>query len=358
MYWIVWSIVGGFIGLIAGGELLVRGATRLALAAKISPLVVGLTVVAFGTSAPELAVSVQSCYAGQTDLAIGNAVGSNLANILLILGVSAIVTPLAVNVRLFKLDVPVMIATAVALYLVGRDGVISPLDGVGFTVALVAYFAWTLAVGRRESQLLAAELDELAPAQPGGAFMAGGLALLVVGIALLVYASGILVEGCTELARLAGVSELVIGLTVVAIGTSLPELATSIMAAVRGKRDLAVGNVVGSNILNILGVLGLSAIVSPGGIAVSAPSLAFDIPLMIAVSLVCMPIFSNGMAIHRWEGAVMLAFYAAFLAFCGWSAVYLHGAPAKPWMLAAFVVPLMVVTGISLIASKKRVDRQ
>ncbi len=355
MNWIAWSIVGGFVGLIAGGELLVRGATRLALAAKISPLVVGLTVVAFGTSAPELAVSVQSCFAGQTELAIGNAVGSNLANILLILGLSAIVTPLAVHAQLFKLDVPVMIAAAIALYAVGYDRAISRLDGVWFCVALVGYFAWTLRAGRRESKLLAAELDELETVQPGAMFLVASAVLLVSGIALLVYASGILVEGCTELARLAGVSELVIGLTVVAIGTSLPELATSIMAAVRGKRDLAVGNVVGSNIINIFGVLGISAIVSPNGIPLSAPSMAFDIPLMIAVSLVCLPIFSSGMAIHRWEGAAMLTIYVCYLAFCGWSATNLNGSSPSPWMLAAFVAPLLIVTVVSLTARQRPV---
>jgi cation:H+ antiporter len=282
----------------------------------VSPLVIGLTVVAFGTSTPELAVSINSCYAGSTELAIGNAVGSNIANILFILGLSAVVAALGVQSQLFRFDIPVMIGTAVVLWLAVADGSLSRLEGVVFAGLLVAYFWWTVAEGRREGKRLEDELEGLTPIPSlgGRASILLDLALVAAGLVALIFGSDWLVDACVELAQRWGVSDLVIGLTVVAIGTSLPELVTSLMAALRGKRDLAVGNVVGSNILNILGVLGLSAIVAPAGIAADAQSLGFDIPVMVAVSLACLPIFWVGREISRVEGTALLVYYVAYLA--------------------------------------------
>ncbi|MCA9241725.1 MAG: calcium/sodium antiporter [Planctomycetales bacterium] len=316
-------IVLGLAGLVAGGEILVRGASSLAAAANISPLVIGLTVVAFGTSAPELAVSVQSCLAGKTDLAIGNVVGSNISNLLLILGFTSLLFPLAVHVRLFKLDFPVMVVATVALWVVARDLVITRVDGLLLSLAMIAYFVWTVREGRKESRKLAAEFKDVVP--EGDPTKASSILVSIVqvvaGLALLVGGSDWLVDGCVRLAQMFGVSELVIGLTVVAIGTSMPELATAIVAASRGHRDLAVGNVVGSNILNVLAVLGISAAVAPDGIRVDARALAFDIPLMIAISLACMPILLRDLTITRTEGLVMFVLFAAYLGLLAYSSI-------------------------------------
>ena len=347
------SILGGFVGLIIGGELLVRGASNLAAAAKVPQLIIGLTVVALGTSAPELAVSVQSCFAGKTDLAIGNIVGSNLSNLLLVLGVAAMVAPLAVNRRLFRLDIPVMLAAAAAVLALGYDGSISRGEGITLVIAMVLYLGWTVAEGRRESQAtngqstegkaLEPELYDVTPhaVQSTVRALISNSACLIGGLILLIGGSGWLVEGCVDLATRLGVGELVIGLTVIAIGTSLPELVISVMAVLRGKRDLAVGNVVGSNILNVLAVLGLSAVVAPDGVNVATQSLQFDIPLMVAISAACLPVFLTGMGISRIEGVFMVLFYLSYLAWL----VYSFGVASDPpgmGSLVGFLTPLAV----------------
>lgn len=343
-------ILCGLVGLIAGGELLVRGASSLAAAASVSPLVIGLTVVAFGTSAPELAVSVQACLNGSTDLAIGNAVGSNLSNVLLILGFSAIFFPLAVQARLFKLDFPVMLAAAVALLVVGWDGSLSRLDGVLMTLAMCGYFYWTIKQGRKESRQLAEEFEDIIPDGDPTTWksICISLAQVAIGLVLLVGGSNLLVDGCVRLAEWFGVSELVIGLTVVAIGTSMPELVTSLVAAMRGHRDLAVGNVVGSNILNVLAVLGISALVAPEGVAVSPRALQFDIPVMAAVSFACLPVFMSGHSISRIEGLAMFFLFVAYTAYIAWAAansidpgLFEAACFCLPLLAAAFAVGLL-----------------
>ncbi len=308
--WILF--VAGFVLLIGGAEVLIRGASRLAAAAGITPLVIGLTVVAFGTSAPELAINVRSAFIGQPDLAIGNVVGSNIFNVLFILGLSALVTPLIVQRQLIRLDVPVMILISLTVLLVALDGIISSLDGIILTAALLVYLVWSIREGRKES-LSSKESHgghRLARSRAGG--IALQLVLVMAGLGLLVLGSQLLVEGAVSVARLLGVSELIIGLTIVAAGTSLPEVATSVLAALRGERDLAVGNVVGSNIFNLLAVLGLSATIAPGGIAVSSAAIAFDIPVMVVVALACLPIFVHENRINRWEGALFLGYYVAY----------------------------------------------
>lgn len=346
-------ILGGFVALIAGGELLVRGASSLALAAKVSPLVIGLTVVAFGTSAPELAVSIKSCASGATELAIGNAVGSNISNVLLVLGATAAAAPLAVNARLFRLDIPVMIAAAAALLLLGGNGVLSRGEAASLVVAMFGYFCWTLFTGRREQKLLDAELTDASP-PTGSKTVAIASGQVVVGLVLLVGGADFLVRGCTALAEWFGVSELVIGLTVTAIGTSLPELVTSVMAALRGKRDLAVGNVVGSNILNILAVLGISGLFAQGGIPVSEDARVFHLPVMLSVSLCCLPLFLSGYTIVRPEGVAMLVHYAAYIGYLAYSAS--TDPPTTPSIgtTIVFILPLAGLGIASVLASRRK----
>jgi cation:H+ antiporter len=299
--------------LVAGGELVVRGAAGLALSLRLSPVVVGLTVVAFGTSAPELAVSVGAVLGGSPDVAVGNVVGSNIYNILLILGVAAVLRPLIVQRRLLRFDVPLVLAFSVLLWVLVLDRSLSALEGASFVVLLVLYVAVTLRLGRREppvvQEAFAAEIPSVPTTASGrlrdaGTFLAG-LAALVVGAQLLV-------GGATSLATAAGVSDLVIGLTVVAVGTSLPELLTSAVAALRGHRDIAVGNVMGSNIFNILGVLGLSAVAAGGGIELPERTVAFEIPVMTLAALACLPLFFTGYTLRRWEGAVFLTYAVLF----------------------------------------------
>ena len=264
-------LIAGLVLLVAGAEVLVRGAARLAAQFGISPLVIGLTVVAFGTSAPETAVSVQASLNGSGDIAIGNVVGSNIANVLLILGMTALVAPLVVSRQLIRLDVPIMIGASLVTFGLAWDGQLSRIDGAILFSAVVIYTLFLVISSRRESAAAADDefakefgLDE--PAKPHAGLINAGLVL--AGLVLLVVGSNFLVEGAVALARALGLSELVIGLTVIAVGTSLPELATSIMAAFRGERDIAVGNIVGSNIFNLLCVLGLASLVSPQAIGV------------------------------------------------------------------------------------------
>ena len=334
----------GLIALVAGADLLVRGASRLALALGLSPLVVGLTVVAFGTSAPEAAVSVGAAIQGNADIAIGNVVGSNLFNILFILGISALVVPLVVDAQIVRQEVPIMIGASLALAAAAWNGVIGFVDGALFLAALVAYTGFLVVQARRQT---AATREEYR-AEYGQDAARGGVslqvALVVAGLVLLVLGSRWLVGAAVFFAQAAGVSEIVIGLTIVAAGTSLPEVATSITAAVKGERDIAVGNVVGSNTFNILGCLGLSALVSPAGLPVAPSVLSFDLWVMIAVAIACLPVFITGHLVARWEGAVFVLTYAAYVAYLILAATEHDALPAFSSAMLAFVVPITVLT--------------
>jgi cation:H+ antiporter len=336
----------GLVALVAGAELLVRGASRVAARTGLSSVVIGLTVVAFGTSTPELAVSASATLDGSGGLALGNVVGSNIANVLLILGVSALVGGrLVVAQRIVRLDVPLMIGASLLVLVLALDGSISRIEGGLLVALLIIYTTWTVRSARRESPAVVAEYDEaLDPDTLRTTPLGLDLGLVVAGLVFLVVGGRWLVSSASTIAADLGASDLIIGLTVVAAGTSMPELATSLIAVVRGERDIAVGNVVGSNLFNLLGVLGLSATLASGGIEVLDTALRFDLPVMTVVALACLPVFFTGHRLDRWEGAVFLGYYAGYVAYLVLDAT--DAAAFDPFRdaMAFFVLPLTLVT--------------
>lgn len=336
----------GLVLLVVGAEALVRGASRLAAALGLSPLVIGLTVVAYGTSAPELSVSVQSALSGQVDIALGNVVGSNIFNVLFILGVSALITPLLVAQQLVRLDVPLMIGVSVLLLVFALDGVLSRFDGVLLFVGMIVYTIFAIRLSRSETAEIQAEYAQEfgSPASNAPTSLLVQIGYIIIGLVLLVLGSRWLVNGAVTFAQWLGVSELVIGLTIIAAGTSLPEVATSVIASIRGERDIAVGNVVGSNIFNILAVLGLSSIVAADGIPVSTAIRRFDLPVMIAVAVACLPIFCSGHLIARWEGALFFVYYIAYTLYLVLDAASHDALPAFSGFMLSAVLPLTVIT--------------
>ena len=345
--------VGGLILLVIGANTLVRGSSKLAMSFGISPLVVGLTIVAFGTSAPEVAVSVGAVLDGKTDIAIGNVVGSNILNVLFILGMSALIAPLVVNIQLIRQEVPIMLGASLLLLALSLDGRLSFLDGGFLFVLLVAYTAFVVVQSRRETQAAKDEFaEEIRPARAGAwdSHWAAQIGLIAAGLVALVVGSDYLVQASVNFAKAMGVSDLVIGLTIVAAGTSMPEVATSITAAVKGERDIAVGNVVGSNTFNILGCLGLSGLVSGDlGLTMAPSLLAFDIWVMLAVALACLPVFMTGREIARWEGGVFLGYYMAYVAYLIMAAQQHDALQAFSGVMLGFVVPLTVVTLVVVV---------
>lgn len=347
-------IILGLALLAAGGESLVRGASALARRIGISALVIGLTVVAAATSAPELAVSVGAVLRGDPGLAVGNVLGSNIANILLILGISALLLPLAVKQRLVRLDLPFMVTMSVALLLVSLDGAVTALDGLILIGLLSAHSVLAVLISRREARRVPSrasehggearddreEADEEIPAGP----VTKSLLLVAAGVGLLVLGATLLVDGAVSIAAAFGVSSLVVGLTVVAVGTSLPELAVAVIAVRKGKRDLAVGNVVGSNIFNIGIVLGVPALISTGGVPVPAAAVALDLPLMLAAAVALLPAAFTGFTVARWEGGLFLALYAAYTGFLVLAATQHDALAGFTTTMVWFVLPLVAVT--------------
>jgi len=352
-------LAAGVLLLVAGAESLVRGASQIATGLGISPLVVGLTVVALGTSAPELAVSVGSSLAGQTQLALGNVVGSNIFNVLFTLGLTALIAPLAVSVQLVRLDVPLGIGAAVGTLLLALDGTVGRLDGGLLVAAFVVYTAVLIVAPQGKSAeeggtaTAGADVPYFGPPSTVGQWsinvglVGGGLALLVLGARWIV-------SGAVDIAQWLGVSELIIGLTIVAGGTSLPELATSMLAGIRGRREIAVGNLVGSNLFNLLAVLGLSAVVAPGGVPVSDAVLWFDLPVMIATAVACLPIFFTGQVVSRGEGALFLGYYGAYTVYLLLATTQHDALSTFSTAMWAFVLPL---TGLGLLAASVRAWR-
>jgi cation:H+ antiporter len=337
---------GGVAALIAGANLLVRGASSLAAALGISPLVIGLTVVAFGTSSPEMAVSVQSAWSGQTDIAVGNVVGSNIFNVLFILGLSALLAPLIVAGQLVRREVPLMIGVSILLLVLTLDGDVSRAEGALLCAVMVIYTVYLIVQARREGAAAATEYEwEFGrTAASRGRRWVVQIGLVVGGLVLLVLGANWLVEAAVRTARSLGLSELVIGLTIVAAGTSLPEVAASVVAALKGERDIAVGNIVGSNLFNILAVLGLSSLVSPAGLAVAPSLLALDMPVMIAVAIACLPIFLSDYRIERWEGALFLAYYVFYVTYLVLAATGHALLPLFAGAMLLFALPLTAVT--------------
>jgi cation:H+ antiporter len=349
--------VAGLAALVLGASLLVRGASKLALSFGISPLVVGLTIVAFGTSAPEVAVSVGAALEGKADIAIGNVVGSNIFNVLFILGASALITPLVVNVQLIRQEVPIMVGASLLLFSLGVDGRIGFLDGALFTALLVAYTVFLVQQSRGETQSAKDEFAEgFGPAARGAwdDSLAAQIGLIAAGLVALVFGSDWLVTASIAFAKALGVSDLVIGLTIVAAGTSMPEVATSITAAIKGERDIAVGNVVGSNTFNILGCLGVSSLVAgDAGLAMAPSLMAFDIWVMLGVALVCLPIFTTGRAITRLEGAVFLFYYAAYVVYLVLAAQQRAALGAYANAMMSFVVPITVIMLVVMLLRRR-----
>lgn len=345
-------LAGGSL-LIVGAELLVRGASRVATGLGITPLVVGLTVVAFGTSSPELAVTVGSAYAGEADVALGNIVGSNIFNVLFVLGLSAIFAPLLVARQLVRLDVPLMIGVSVLVLLLSLDGGVGRTDGLLLFAGLVSYTVFLIVQSRRETAELREDAGDADERLDARAWVIN-LGLVLAGLALLVLGARWLVDAAVSTAEALGVSRLVIGLTIVAAGTSLPEVATSVLATVRGQRDIAVGNVVGSNLFNLLAVLGLGSVFSPTGIPVSTGALTFDLPVMIAVAVATLPIFFTGYAIERWEGVVFLGFYVAYTTYLVLDATAHDATDELGAALLWFALPLTALTLAVLVLRARR----
>ena len=348
---LILTFIAGLVALVLGAELLVRGASRLALSVGVSPLVVGLTVVAFGTSAPEMAVSVGAALEGRTGIAVGNVVGSNIFNVLFILGVSALITPLVVNVQLIRQEVPIMVGASALLLLLGLDGFIDAVDGALLFGLLLAYTAFLVVQSRRQGRLAEEEFAGEFAAPPDAAAAGSTLmsswavqvAFIAAGLALLVLGAGWLVDASIEFAKAMGVSDLVIGLTIVAAGTSLPEVATSIVAAVKGERDIAVGNVVGSNTFNILGVLGLSGVAAGGqGLTMAQEVMMLDIWVMLAVALACVPVFLSR-RIGRRSGAFFLVSYVAYVVYLVLAAQSHPALAGYGWTLMHLVLPVTLV---------------
>ena len=340
--------LGGIIALVLGAESLVRGASKLALSFGISPLVVGLTVVAFGTSAPETTVSVSAVLSGQTDIAVGNVVGSNIFNVLFILGLSALIVPLRVDAQVIRQEVPMMIAASALLLVFVLDQQVSFFESALLFTLLIAYTVFLIVQSRRQSALVQAEYaSEIKPAAEAAwdSKLPIQLALVLVGLALLIFGSRLLVTAATGFARQLGISELVIGLTIVAAGTSLPEVAASVSAALKGERDIAVGNVIGSNLFNILGCVGAAGIASGfSGLAIGPSVVSFDIWVMLAVAFACLPIFVSGREIERWEGGLFLLYYVAYVAYLILAAQQHDQLQAYSSVMLSFVVPLTIVT--------------
>ena len=350
--------IAGLIGLVLGAELMVRGASRLALSFGISPLVVGLTIVAFGTSSPEIAVSVSAAFDGRTEMALGNVVGSNIFNVLFILGVSALITPLVVHIQLIRQEVPIMLGASLLLLVLAFDGRIAVMDGALLSACLLAYMVFLVVQSRRQTAQDQQELSaEIKPASPGGwdSRLPVQIGLIVVGLGLLVVGSEALVSAAVSFAKNQGVSDVVIGLTIVAAGTSMPEVATSVMAAIKGERDMAVGNVVGINTFNILGCLGLSSLAAGGaGLAVPPAVLNFDIWVMLAVALACLPVFVSGREIARWEGAVFVSYYVAYVLYLILQAQQHDALEAYSATMMGFVIPITLVTLVAVMLRREQ----
>jgi cation:H+ antiporter len=358
---VILLLIVGLVLLVLGAELLVRGASTIASILGIPSLLVGLTIVAYGTSSPEMSVSIQSAFAGQPDIALGNVVGSNIFNVLIILGISALIAPLMVANQLIRLDVPIMIGVSVLTLMFASDGTISRVDGTILFIGAIVYTLFLIYEAKKQKKEESDEDQSQNVVENNPKNWIINIGFIVIGLVLLVQGSNWLVESSIAIARAIGVSELVIGLTIISAGTSLPELASSVVATIKGERDIAVGNVIGSNIFNILAVLGLSSAVSPEGINVSPAALNFDIPVMVAVAISCFPIFYSGKSIARWEGLLFLAYYCAYATYLILDSSKHSQLPLFNLVMISFVIPITIITLVvttvrSYQAKRKRLN--
>lgn len=343
----------GIILLLGGAHLLVSSSSALAVRFGIPSIFIGVTIVAFATSAPEIAVSLDAVLEDRSGLALGNVLGSNIANILLILGLSAVIAPIKVTKRVVWLDIPIMILASAVLYLLALDQRLQPVDGIIMLVLFAGFMIFQIQQARKDRNNNTSTRDESRETEgKANPYLQG--VLLLLGLALLGLGAHWLVDSAIVIARIWGLSELIIGLTIVAIGTSLPELATSVLAAGRNESDLSVGNVIGSNIFNILLVLGVSAFFSSDGLPISTAALSLDLPFMVAVSIACLPIFFTGHIIARWEGLVFLGYYAAYLLYLFLDATQHQYLELFNEVMLIFVVPITVMTLIILAARSWR----
>lgn len=309
-------ILLGLVTLVLGAEAVVRSGTQLAGRLGIPPMIIGITVVSVGTSVPELAVGIDASLRGAGALAVGNIAGTNMVNLLLILGISAVIRPIAMGAQTFLLDVPAIAVAALALVAMSLDGEISRLDGVVLLVVAVAYTAIVVRLSLRERAANRTEVvaEERLPSSGRVAGRVGAdMAVLLFGIAVIVLGADCLVRGASSLARDLGVSDALIGLTVVAIGTSAPEFATTIVSTLRQNRDIAIGNLLGSSVYNIAFILGATVLVAP--ISIGGELVRVDLPLMAAVALLCLPVFRSGRQVSRPEGIVFIVLYLAYLTY-------------------------------------------
>lgn len=315
------AVIGGLVVLTWSADRFVQGSCALAQALGVSPLLIGLTIVALGTSAPEIVVSIIAAVQGNPGLAIGNAIGSNIANIGLVLGATALIAPLIVNSTILRREFPILLIVTAGAALLLANGTLSPLDGLILLGLMAVFMAWLIRQGLRGKvapDQLGIEVDE---ALKPGMNMGLGIFWLLLGLLLLLASSHTLVWGAVELAEILGVSDLVIGLTIVAIGTSLPELATSIVAAWKGETELAIGNIIGSNIFNLLLVLPIPALLAPG--ILDSAVLVRDLPMMVGLTglLFILAFARRGHGrVYRWQGGLLLSLFAAYLLFLGWTA--------------------------------------
>ncbi len=304
-------MLGGLAVLVAGAEILVRGSVGTALRFGLTPLLIGLTIVAFGTSAPELVVSIQAAYNGSDDIALGNIIGSNISNIALILGVAALIQPLKVQASIIRKDVPILLGASLLLVLFLLDGLISQLEGFFFFVGVVVFTIASIRMSKQETAAeVTEEFEDVIPKKQHPLWL--NILMVALGLGLLILGAKWLVDGAIEIASSIGMSQAVVGLTIVAVGTSLPELATSVMAAFKKEGDIAIGNVVGSNIFNILCILGITAMILPvsqGGIT------TIDILLMLGLTVFLLPVLKSGYIVSRIEGGVLLTIYIVYTSY-------------------------------------------
>lgn len=312
------SFTLGIFALIAGAELITRAGARLAVRLGIPPIVIGLTIVSVGTSTPELAIGVEAAVRGNGALAVGNIAGTNTVNLLLILGLSALLRPLALGMQTLRFDLPIMTLVAFALIVMAWDGALSRAEGGAMVIGAVVYTAAIVLFARRESRAARAEFARAYPRREGeraGVEIASSFAALIVGIAAAVLGSDWLVDGAVTMARLLGVSDAFIGLTIVAIGTSSPELVTTIIGTLRNDRDIAIGNLLGSSIYNILAILGFACLIAPMDLPVEPALVNIHLPMTAAATLMCVPVFLSDRRISQLEGGLFLATYAGYLFF-------------------------------------------